>query len=86
MTDDGKKPKDEWAFLGRGIARTFKRDLAATTFGVILGAVLGFLGSFVLGFSVGFGIKFGALLGAFIGLASRSFTSRLFDYEREDSN
>lgn len=80
MNND-KKPTNEWAFLGRGISRTFLRDLKAIGFGVVIGVVLGVLGAFLLGLSAQFGIQFGALVGAFIALSARSHLSKLFDYE-----
>ena len=80
MNND-KKPTNEWAFLGRGISRTFLRDVKAIAFGVCIGVVLGVVGAYLLGLSAQFGLKFGALVGAFIALSARSHLSRLFDYE-----
>ena len=82
MKDDNEKPTNEWAFLGRGISRTFVRDIKAIAFGVITGAILGFLGAYFLGLSAQFGLKFGALAGAFVGLSARSHLSKLFDYDK----
>ena len=80
MSNDDKEPANEWAFLGRGILRTFARDIIAIALGVGIGATLGFFGAYFLGFSPQFGIKFGALVGAFVGLSARSHLSRLLDY------
>lgn len=81
MSNGDKDPVNEWAFLGRGILRTFKRDVIAIALGVVIGAVIGVVVAYILGRSSQFGIKFGALVGAFIGLAARSWTSRLFDFD-----
>ena len=80
MNND-KKPTSEWVFLGRGISRTFLRDLKAIGSGVCIGVILGVLGAFLLGLSTQFGLQFGALVGAFIALSARSHLSKLFDYE-----
>lgn len=69
-----KDPSDsEFAFLGRGILRTAKRDVFSVGVGVAIGA----------GFAVLFGlsIKLGMLCGACIGLFLRSIFSPLFDYD-----
>jgi hypothetical protein len=76
MSNDDKDPVNEWAFLGRGVLRTFVRDIVAIAVGVGIGVILGLVGAYILGFSPQFGIKFGAL----IGLSARSLLSRLFDY------
>lgn len=85
MSNDDE-PKNEWAFLGRGILRTFARDIKATAIGVLIGAILGLLASYILGLSAQFGIKFGALTGAAAALLARSHFSRLFDYEQSSSD
>ena len=81
MSNGDKDPVNEWAFLGRGVFRTLRRDIMATALGVVIGAVIGFVVAYILGYSSQFGIKFGAVVGAFIGLAARSWTSRLFDFD-----
>jgi uncharacterized transporter YbjL len=80
MSNDDKDPVNEWAFLGRGVLRTFVRDIVAIAVGVGIGVILGLVGAYILGFSPQFGIKFGALVGALIGLSARSLLSRIFDY------
>lgn len=86
MPGNNEKPTNEWAFLGRGILRTFVGDVKTTAIGVCVGALLGVLAAYFLGVSVQSGAKIGALAGAFLGLASRSLTSRLFDYDQPDPN
>ncbi|WP_022704855.1 hypothetical protein [Pseudorhodobacter ferrugineus] len=81
MSNDDKDPVNEWAFLGRGVLRTFVRDIIVIAGSVFISAVIGFSMAYILGFSSQFGIKFGALVGAFIGLSARSHMSRLFDYD-----
>lgn len=86
MNNDNETPRNEWAFLGKGILRTFASDAKATVIGAVIGAVLGFLAAYILGFSIRTGIGFGALVGAFLGLAVRPLTSTLFDYDPPSSD
>ncbi|SMY05956.1 hypothetical protein [Flavimaricola marinus] len=85
-----KKDDDDFAssmaFLGRGVLRTLKRDVITTVAGAALGAILGLLAAVVLSYPLQSLVKIGALLGAFIGLASRSVTSKLFEYDEPGSD
>ena len=79
-----KKPpstKEELAFLGRGIVRTFVRDVIVVTCGAIIGAALALMVLSVMGYPATAGLKLGALGGAFLGLVFRSVFSPLFDYD-----
>ncbi len=82
MSNHKKKPANILAFVGRGVVRTFLRDVKATVFGVCIGAILGFLGAYLLGFSAQSGTKFGALVGACVALLARSHFHRLFEYDQ----
>ena len=82
MNNGNEKQKNEWVFLGRGISRTFFRDVKVTVLGVSIGAVLGLLAAFLLGLSAQFGVKIGALVGAFVALSARSHWYRLFEYDK----
>ena len=82
-SDEEPELKEEITTLGRGIARTFKRDVIATIAGALIGMLIGLVLSVTVGVLTFWGwIKFGALLGAFLGLASRSLFKPLFDYDR----
>ncbi|MEL7177409.1 MAG: hypothetical protein AAGK28_12895 [Pseudomonadota bacterium] len=85
MSND-KKPTNEPVFLGRGITRTFLRDVKAVATGVCIGVFLGILGAYLLGLTAQFGLKFGALFGAFIALSARSHLSRLFEYDQKPTD
>ena len=82
MSDKDKTTAQDLAFLGRGVGRTFVRDILAIAAGVGIGAVLGLVAALVTGFTLLSGVKLGALAGAFIGLALRSFMRPLFDYDQ----
>jgi len=81
MSDNGPDPKDEWATLGRGIKRTFLRDLIVTAIGAVAGAALGVILALLSGLSLRFGLLGGALIGMILALSLRSLTSPLFDYD-----
>ena len=81
--DEEPELKEEIRTLGRGIARTFKRDAIATIAGALIGILIGLVLSATVGVWTFWGwIKIGALLGAFFGLASRNLFKPLFDFDR----
>ena len=81
MKDDKPGASEEFAMLGRGVLRTFIRDVLAVALGAGIGALLGLICVYVFGLSFG-AVKIGALIGAFGALVARSHLSRLFEYDR----
>lgn len=73
--------KEEVAMLGRGILRTFKRDVVAAGIGALAGSILGLILSVFLGGNFEAYAKIGALLGVLIALLSRNTFSTLFEYD-----
>ena len=68
--------------LGRGVRRTFIRDVVAVALGAGIGALLGLICVYIVG--LGFGaVKLGALLGVVIALSARSSFGKLFEYDQE---
>lgn len=82
MSDEKPTAKDEFKMLGRGILRTFLRDMAAMAVGGIVGAIVGVIGAFMLALPPRLGFYIGGLAGIAIGLMARSTFSALFDYDR----
>ncbi len=80
LKDEDEKPRNEFAFLGRGITRTLIRDTKMVLAGGVAGALLCALIAYFMGISVQTGLKFGALLGAFFGIAVGARSRALFDY------
>lgn len=86
MSTDDKKQSNEWAFLGRVVAKTLVRDVFATAIGVCIGALLGVLVAYVMGYSVQSMAKVGALVGMAVAVASGSIGRTLFELGRPNAD
>jgi hypothetical protein len=75
--------KDEMKMLGRGIFRTFVRDVLVIGGCAALGALVGYIAGSIL--FPGFGRTYaliGVIIGMTVGLLLRTYIARLFDFER----